>query len=107
MSTLSLKFRLADGVEIGWTLRGDDVDVAQRLPRALATIRNLQQKGTLPVTAPAPVSSSKDVHDCSWHGPMKESAKAPGTFYCTKKMADGTYCKEVWPKRAKAAQGDE
>jgi hypothetical protein len=114
MSTLSLKFRLADGVEIGWTLRGDDVDVAQRLPRALATIRNLQQKGTLPVTAPAsvststaPVSSSQEVHDCSWHGPMKESAKAPGTYYCTKKMADGTYCKEVWPKRAKAAHTTE
>jgi hypothetical protein len=115
LSTLSLKFRLSDGIEIGWTLRGDDADVARRLPRALATVRNLQSKGTLLATpaplalppASTPASSSKELHDCSWHGPMKESAKAPGTWYCTKKMADGSYCKEVWPKRAKASQGDE
>jgi hypothetical protein len=31
---------------------------------------------------------------CQYHGPMKESAKAPGTWYCTKKMGNGEYCKE-------------
>lgn len=31
---------------------------------------------------------------CPYHGPMKESDKRPGTFYCPKKMTDGSYCKE-------------
>jgi len=32
---------------------------------------------------------------------MKESTikGKEGTFYCPKKMADDTYCKERWPKR--------
>jgi hypothetical protein len=35
---------------------------------------------------------------CRYHGPMKPSEKAPGTFYCTKKMGDGSgYCRERWP----------
>jgi hypothetical protein len=46
-STLSLKLKFK-GIEISWTLRGNDSDVTQRLPRALATIRQLQTKGTLP-----------------------------------------------------------
>jgi hypothetical protein len=106
-STLSLKFRLTDGVEISWTLRGDDGDVAKRLPRALATIRTLQGSGKLPAQAPvgqAALPPAKELHDCSWHGPMKESTKAPGTFFCSKKMSDGSYCKERWPKRAGEAE---
>lgn len=31
---------------------------------------------------------------CLYHGPMKESDKRPGTYYCPKKLADGSYCKE-------------
>jgi hypothetical protein len=37
---------------------------------------------------------------CLQHGPMKPSDKVPGTFYCSKKLADGTYCKERSPKAA-------
>jgi hypothetical protein len=38
---------------------------------------------------------------CPYHGPMKESTVKgkEGTFYCPKKMADDSYCKERWPKR--------
>lgn len=36
---------------------------------------------------------------CAHHGAMKESTKAPGTYYCPAKMADGTYCKERWPQK--------
>jgi hypothetical protein len=37
---------------------------------------------------------------CPYHGPMKESTikGKEGTYYCPKKMADDTYCKERWPK---------
>lgn len=31
---------------------------------------------------------------CPYHGPMKESDKRPGTYYCPKKLANGDYCKE-------------
>lgn len=33
---------------------------------------------------------------CPYHGPMKESTikGKEGTYYCSKKMADGSYCKE-------------
>lgn len=30
---------------------------------------------------------------CEYHGPMKESTKRPGTFFCPAKMGDGSYCK--------------
>jgi hypothetical protein len=36
---------------------------------------------------------------CRWHGAMKESIKAPGTWYCPNKMGDGTYCHERWPAK--------
>lgn len=35
---------------------------------------------------------------CQFHGPMKESTKSPGTYFCSKKMGDGSYCKERFPK---------
>jgi hypothetical protein len=46
-STLCLKVKVGD-VEMSWTLRGDDSDVARRLPRALATIKKLQEEGKIP-----------------------------------------------------------
>lgn len=36
---------------------------------------------------------------CPYHGPMKESTARPGTWFCPKKMGDGSgYCKEKFPK---------
>jgi len=52
------------------------------------------------VQAPSPAAASTGAETpvCNYHGPMKPSDKVPGTFYCTKKLADGTYCKERSPK---------
>jgi hypothetical protein len=36
---------------------------------------------------------------CQWHGAMKDSTKAKGTWYCPAKMADGSYCKSRHPEK--------
>ena len=36
---------------------------------------------------------------CPYHGPMKASSKAPGTWYCTKKLHDGSYCQARYPEK--------
>jgi len=36
---------------------------------------------------------------CPHHGPGKESTKAPGTWYCTKRMADQSYCTWRYPAK--------
>lgn len=61
-----------------------------------AAVRGLREIGAMPPTAVQTMRDEKarEVPVCPYHGPMKESAKAPGTYYCTKKMGDGTYCKE-------------
>ena len=38
---------------------------------------------------------------CQWHGAMKESTKAKGTWYCPAKMGDGSYCKSRHPEKSK------
>jgi hypothetical protein len=38
---------------------------------------------------------------CDYHGPLKESTKAPGTWFCPAKMANGTYCHERWPAKGR------
>jgi hypothetical protein len=39
-------------------------------------------------------------YDCAWHGPMRESTKTPGTWFCPKRKADGSFCHSRWPVRA-------
>jgi hypothetical protein len=101
-STLSFKLRLGD-VEMSWTLRGDDADVAQRLPRALATIRQLQAKGSLPApaeaasspaTAAAPQPPLEERPDwCSIHGiSMRQQANAQGSWW-SHRLPEGGFCK--------------
>jgi hypothetical protein len=51
----------------------------------------LDRKFGLPSTTPA---ASGAAPSCKYHGPMKESSKAPGTFFCPAKMGDNTFCKE-------------
>lgn len=41
----------------------------------------------------ASVPSGGDAPVCQYHGPMKRSKHFNG-WYCTSKMADGSYCKE-------------
>lgn len=63
-----------------------------------ATVARLRELGAVPPTPAARQAvaeeKAREAPVCPYHGPMKESAKAPGTWYCTKRMGDGSYCKE-------------
>lgn len=88
LSTLCLRLDL-DGVGLSWTLRGDDSDVASRLPRILDYIKRLQAKlprpePTRPVTVPArPLEERPDW--CSIHGvAMVQQENSRGNWYSHK-----------------------
>jgi hypothetical protein len=78
------------GADVQWTLRDQCEDrLAARLERLLARFPQTAQATS---AQGAPAASAPGKPTCPHHGPGKESTKAPGTWYCTKKMADGTYC---------------
>lgn len=113
-STLSLRFELS-GVSVSWTLRGDDNDVASRLPRILDYLRRLQAKLPKPMdlspepapdvirgqaeSRPAPAPPLEDREDwCSLHGvAMLRQENARGAWWSHKTLEG--WCKGK-PKRA-------
>lgn len=44
-------------------------------------------------SAGASSAPSGDAPVCEFHGPMKQSTKAPGSWFCPSKMGNGEYCK--------------
>jgi hypothetical protein len=97
-STLCLKARVGD-VELSWTLRGTDEDVAARAQRVLAYVAKLQAKQPCasqgePPTGQAPATAPQ----CPLHGAakVKRSTLFAG-YYCaaaTQRDEQGkTYCK--------------
>lgn len=73
------------------------VQFSGRADQLAATIGHLRALGAVPPTpaARAAVAAEKEraAPICEFHGPMKESTKAPGTWYCPAKMGNGDYCK--------------
>lgn len=71
---------------------------AEQLP---ATIARLRELGAVPPVLASPAAlaaeAAREAPVCKYHGPMKPSAKAPGTYYCSHRMGDGSYCKEKHP----------
>lgn len=51
----------------------------------------LDERGYAPPASHA--ERAREAPICEYHGPMKESSKRPGTYYCPSKMGDNTYCK--------------
>lgn len=74
-----------------------DVSFSGTAEQLAATIRRLREIGAVPPTPAARQAVEEEKQRtapiCEFHGPMKESTKAPGTWFCTKKMGDGSYCK--------------
>lgn len=74
-----------------------DVQFSGSADQLAATIKRMREIGAVPPTqaARAAVEAEKERSSpvCEFHGPMKESSKRPGTFYCPAKMGDNSYCK--------------
>jgi len=86
------------GHKVQVTLRDtDERRMLERLQVLLATYPAAPTQPAAPTSAPqTPAASETPV--CQWHGAMKASTKAKGTFYCSSRMGDGSYCKERYPK---------
>jgi len=82
------------------TLDGWPVDLAFTLPpaRLSAALAKLSDLGYTPrQNAPtAHAATPTGTPCCPYHGTakVKESDRRPGTFYCSARMGDGSYCKE-------------
>jgi hypothetical protein len=79
-----------------------DISFSGTADHLKATVARLREIGAVPPTPAARQAiaeeKAREAPVCQYHGPMKESTKAPGAYFCTKKMGDGSYCKERWPK---------
>jgi hypothetical protein len=87
------------GVKVLLTSRGATFE---QFAANVQAVRALLDPSTAPATttASAPATSGQATAPvCPTHGPMKPSSKAPGTFYCTKKLYDGSYCKGRFPEQ--------
>lgn len=92
---------------ISAVLDGFPISVAFDTSRADVhqVIGRLQDLGCTPPTTALPLSTAVsmnapgEIPKCIYHGTMKESTKVPGTFFCSKKLSDDTYCKEKWPAK--------
>jgi hypothetical protein len=83
-----------DGHEVLVTLRGSTfARVQEQVEQASAW---LQAHAPVP---PAGERAISETHPCKYHGAMRASTKVPGTFYCTKKLADGSYCPSRFPEK--------
>lgn len=82
------------GYDVMLTLRGPSTELLPRFEKAVSW---LVDKGYAPTTnghAPAPTNANGAAPVCNVHNkPMKPSQH--GGYYCTAKLADGSYCKEV------------
>ena len=75
-----------------------DVQFSGKAEALVATIARLRELGATPpdATSAAPHGAESGATPvCKYHGPMKPSKFKEGSWHCTARMADGTYCKEV------------
>ena len=89
--SLCLKGRL-DGQDAQLTIRGATY---AEFAANVAAVRGLfdAPAPSQPASTPGSPAAAPAVPTCPDHGPLTPSTKAAGTYYCTKKLADGSYCK--------------
>ena len=75
-----------------------DVSFSGSADQLAATVQRLRDLGAVPPThaARAQVEAERErsAPVCEFHGAMKESTKAPGSWFCPAKMGDGSYCRQ-------------
>ena len=81
------------GHKVQVTLRDSD---EQRMLERLQIL--LDRYPAAPERGREPQTPTVETPVCKYHGQMKASTKAPGTWYCASKMGDGSYCKERYPQ---------
>ncbi len=82
--TLTVTIKL-EGITAPLQIHGETVN---ELRERLHQLQQYDLIATHPAETPATAA-----HVCQYHGPMKESTKRPGTYFCPAKMGDGSYCK--------------
>ena len=93
LSTLCLRLDV-DGVGLSWTLRGDDADIAIRLPRVLEYIKRLQARlprpePARPVAVPAPPLEAREDY-CAIHGvAMVSQSNERGSWFSHRVPGEG------------------
>ena len=86
---------LMEGRQVHVTLR--DTDETRLLMRLATLLRQYPLAQSPPHDTMPPTQTPV----CPWHGAMKESTKAKGTWYSPAKMTDGSYCKSRHPEKGK------
>jgi hypothetical protein len=91
---------IISGHRVQVTLR--DTDESRMLARLQVLLATYPAAPAQPVSAPPatppPTPAAAEPPICQWHGAMRESTKAKGTYFCPAKMGDGSYCKERYLK---------
>jgi hypothetical protein len=93
-TSATVRLTIAGHADVLFTRR--DLDEHRLLRRLEALLQRFPLEPKTQACTP-PTPSQTPV--CTWHGAMKESVKAPGTWYCPNRMADGSYCQERWPAK--------
>ncbi len=102
-SRLTIRFAV-NGFPCELAMDVNAADFGGRLDQAvqiITTAGGVPMTNAAPLALPAqavPAGTSAAIPRCPFHGPMKESTKRPGTYFCPSKMGDGeSYCKEKFP----------
>ena len=87
------------GIDTQLTARGQTLEDFQRNFNAVHALFDAPEaRPAVAATSQSAAQAPASAPICPVHGPMKESSKAPGTWFCSKKLFDGSYCKERMPK---------
>ena len=82
--TLTVTIKL-EGITAPLQIHGETVN---ELRERVQQLQQYDLIATHPAETPA---TQRPV--CEFHGPMKESSKRPGSWFCPSKMGSGEYCK--------------
>ena len=82
----------------GFPFTVEIVGTVEQLDRVIERLKAIGATEPTPSAIHAVESErEREAPICQYHGPMKESTKRPGSFFCPKRMGDGSYCKEKYP----------